>query len=165
MNQGEETTTPDMRRVHAQVEVLVPLLKRLREKLGEEEANALIYPVIRESMKDWAATLLATGSGDLLKDFASHSDALEAMYEVDVAYDTLKNDETVYEFNITGCRYAEFFRQLGEPELGTMLVCEMDDHIADLSVPAVEMTRKDTMMKGGSHCPFRYRFDTTNAGD
>ena len=34
-----------------------------------------------------------------------------------------------------------FFRQLDEPELGAILVCEADDHVAELSAPAVEMSR------------------------
>ena len=31
---------------------------------------------------------------------------------------------------MTSCRFAEFFRALGEPELGALLICEADDDIA-----------------------------------
>jgi len=71
----------------------------------------------------------------------------------------LNNDDENFDLNVTRCRYAQLFRQLGEAELGAILVCEADDHIANLSAPAVKLTRTVTMMKGGTHCPFRYKFD------
>jgi len=85
---------------------------------------------------------------------------LEETFEGDVDYDVLRSDDKKFDLNVTRCRYAQLFRELGEPELGAILVCEVDDHIANLSAPAVKLSRDDTMMEGGTHCPFRYRFDT-----
>ena len=63
-----------------------------------------------------------------------------------------------YEFNITGCRYADFFRELGEPELGALLLCDMDLHfIEQVGAPDVELTRTQTIMKGASYCDFRFK--------
>jgi hypothetical protein len=58
---------------------------------------------------------------------------------------------------ITGCRYADFFRALGEPELGAVLLCEADNHMVEVGSPEVEMTRTQTIMKGAKYCEFRYR--------
>ena len=52
-----------------------------------------------------------------------------------------KQAPDVMEFDITGCRYADFFRALGEPELGAVLLCEADDHMAAVGGPEVEFTR------------------------
>ena len=84
-----------------------------------------------------------------------------ASFKGDVDMDVLRADDQHLEVNVTGCRYADFFRQLGEPELGAILTCEMDDHIAELSAPAVKLSLTDTIMKGGTHCPFRYKFTRT----
>ena len=33
--------------------------------------------------------------------------------------------------DVTGCRYAEFYKELGEPELGFLLVCTADFAVAE----------------------------------
>ena len=152
-----DTATPYMQWVRTQTDVLVPLLRHLRSELGEEEANALVYPVLRKYMKTWVSEFASKESDSPIENFFKTSELLEETFEGDVDYDVLKNDDENFDFNVTRCRYAQHFRQLGEPELGAILVCEVDDHIANLSAPAVKMSRDDTMMKGGTHCPFRYR--------
>ena len=164
MVRDTEALTPLMQRVKSQAEVLVPLLRHLRVELGEERANELVYPAIRDAVKKWIAGISSSHSEDPIENFRKTSDILEAMYDGDVEYETLRDDDERWEMDISRCRYAEFFRQLDEPELGTMLVCEMDDHIADLAAPAVRMSRTETIMKGGTHCPFRYRFDNARGG-
>ncbi len=154
-----DTQTPYMQWVKTQTDVLVPLLRHLRAELGEEKGNALVYPVLREYMKKWVSEFASKESDNPIENFFKTSDMLEETFEGDVDYDVLKNDDENFDLNVTRCRYAQFFRQLGEPELGAILVCEVDNHIADLSAPAVKLSRTDTMMKGGTHCPFRYKFD------
>ena len=158
MNGDAENITPYMRWVKTQTDVLVPLLRHLRSKLGETEANALVYPVLREYMKNWVAEFASKESNDPIENFRSTSERLDALFEGDVDWDVLKDDDQDFDFNVTRCVYAEFFRQLNEPELGAILVCEADTHIAELSAPAVRMSRVDTIMQGGNHCPFRYQF-------
>lgn len=70
----------------------------------------------------------------------------------------LRDDAGVREFNVTRCDYAEFFKALGEPELGRFLVCDLDFDIAEVGAPQVELTRTQTIMEGASYCDFRYRF-------
>jgi hypothetical protein len=109
-------------------------------------------------MKMWIAEFASTESNDPIKNFHATSEELGTMFEGDVDYDILKNDDVNLDLNVTSCRYVDFFRQFDEPELGTILVCEAGDRIADLSAPAVKFSRTDTIMKGGTHCPFRYQF-------
>ena len=157
MGNDAGTPTPYMQRVKTQTEVLVPLLRHLRAELGEAEANALVYPVLREYMKNWIAEFASTESDNPIENFHKTDERLQSMYEGDIDYDLLKDDGERLDLDVTRCRYASFFRRLGEPELGAILVCEVDNHVADLSAPNVEMSRSDTLMNGGTHCPFRYR--------
>ena len=55
---------------------------------------------------------------------------------------------------------ADFFRQLGEPELGALLVCDTDLAVAAVGNPEVTMTRTQTIMKGAKYCDFRYQMKT-----
>ena len=153
--------TPLMQRVKLQTEVLLPLLRNLRAELGEEKANDLVYPVLRRMTKDWIAEIASSESADPIENFRKTSELHLTSFEGDVDMDVLRADDERLEVNVTGCRYADFFRQLGEPELGAILTCEMDDHITELSAPAVSLSLTDTIMKGGTHCPFRYKFSRT----
>ena len=164
MNDDADTPTLYMQRVKTQTEVLLPLLRHLRAELGEAEANALVYPVLRAYMKNWIAEFASTESDSPIENFYKTDERLQTMYEGDIDYEILNDDGQRFDLDVTRCRYADFFRRLGEPELGAILVCEADDHIADLSAPDVRMSRAGTLMKGGTHCPFRYRFRDTKSG-
>jgi hypothetical protein len=76
----------------------------------------------------------------------------------DVEFTTLRHDEEAMEFDVTRCRYAEFFRALGEPELGALLVCEPDFDVVAAGEGSVSLTRAQTIMKGAPRCTFRYKF-------
>jgi hypothetical protein len=58
--------------------------------------------------------------------------------------------------NVTGCRYARFFHEIGEPELGFLLVCSADFPMAEGFGDGVELSRTQTIMQGAGHCDFRY---------
>ena len=76
----------------------------------------------------------------------------------DADFQWIRNDAEATECNITGCRYADLFRQLGEPELGMVLCCEDDFHITEVGSPEAELTRTQTIMQDASYCDFRWRF-------
>jgi hypothetical protein len=161
----DSRTTLLMQRVKLQTEVLLPLLRHLRAELGEEKANNLVYPVLRRMTKDWIAEIALSESADPIENFRKTSELHLTFFEGDVDMDVLRADDERLDVNVTGCRYADFFRQLGEPELGSILTCEMDDHIAEISAPAVSLSLTETIMKGGTHCPFRYKFNRTQNGE
>jgi len=75
--------------------------------------------------------------------------------DIDVQF--LRQEPDAVEFNVTGCRYADFFRQLGEPELGGLLLGDGDFHLADIGSPGVQLVRTQTIMQSTSYCDFRYR--------
>ena len=81
-----------------------------------------------------------------------------AATEQDVAVKTHRHDKDALEFDITHCRFAEFFRALGEPELGALLICETDFDIAAAGGGEVSFTRDQTIMQGAPSCTFRYKF-------
>ena len=70
----------------------------------------------------------------------------------------LRHDKEALEFDITNCQFAEFFRALGEPELGALLICETDFDIAAAGSGEVTFTRDRTIMQGAPSCTFRYKF-------
>ena len=41
-------------------------------------------------------------------------------------YSVRAQSQDTYEIDVTECRYAQFYKELGEPELGFLLVCSSD---------------------------------------
>ena len=84
--------------------------------------------------------------------------ALAEVTEREVTVEMIRHDKEVLEFDVTHCRFAEFFRALGEPELGALLVCATDFDIVAAGGSDVGLTRDQTLMQGAPSCTFRYRF-------
>ena len=143
--------------VKMQAQVLVPVLKALRAELGAERANRLVTNALREWSRDVYLRIGASmPGGPREKWMALNAEAMPRIGS-DIDIQVLKQEAEAMDFNITGCRYADFFRQLGEPELGAVLLCEVDDHMAAVGGPEVEFTRSQTIMRGAAYCDFRYR--------
>ena len=74
-----------------------------------------------------------------------------------LVYEELKNTPDTYEYKVTGCRYADIYKELGEPELGFLFVCAGDLKIAEGISPKLELIRTQTIMQGADHCDFYYK--------
>ena len=62
-----------------------------------------------------------------------------------------------FDMDVSSCVYARFFQELGETDLGFMLVCSADFDMVE-EMPDLELNRTQTIMQGADHCDFRYRF-------
>jgi predicted ArsR family transcriptional regulator len=146
----------DKTRIQAQV--LVPVLRALRDELGKDKADA----IVRQALRDWSKQLFAalgdSIEGSPRRKWAAMQSALTETTEREVTFEMIRHDKEAMEFDVTQCRFAEFFRALGEPELGALLVCATDFDIVAASNGEVDLTRDQTMMQGAPSCTFRYRF-------
>ena len=147
----------DKTRIQAQV--LVPVMRAMHAEIGREKADALVRGVLREWSKQMFADIGKGIEGSPARKFAKMNTALAEVTEREVTFDMHRDDREAREFDITTCRFAEFFRALGEPELGALLVCSTDVDIADAGGSAVSFSREQTLMQGGSCCTFRYKFE------
>jgi L-2-amino-thiazoline-4-carboxylic acid hydrolase len=138
-----------------QAQVLVPLVKALQAELGAERANALVRKTLGDLYRGYGEEFwLSRGEAGLGNAMASAF----ATYARDDAldYDVIEQSQDKFEINVKACRYAEFYKALGEPELGFLLVCTADFATAAGLGPDVKLTRTQTIMQGASFCDFRY---------
>jgi hypothetical protein len=142
-----------------QAQVLVPLVKALQVELGEERANAVVRKalgdVYRRLGEQWWRSKQSKHVGEnMARAFAAFAkgDAID--------YSVRAQSPDAYDIDVTGCRYAQFYQELGEPELGFLLVCSLDFPFAEGFGAGVQLTRTQTIMQGASHCDFRYRRDS-----
>jgi predicted ArsR family transcriptional regulator len=146
----------DKTRIQAQV--LVPVLRALRAELGDDKADA----IVKQALRDWSKQLF-TAIGDGIegsprRKWATMHSALSDVSEGEVEVEMLRHDKEALEFDVTRCRFAEFFRVLDEPELGSLLICETDFDIALAGEGEVSLERAQTIMRGAPSCTFRYKF-------
>jgi predicted ArsR family transcriptional regulator len=146
----------DKTRIQAQV--LVPVLRMLRSELGKEEADAIVKRALRDWSKQLFASVGDSVDGSPRRKWAAMYTAMAEITEDDVTVEMRRHDKEALEFDITRCQFAEFFRALGEPELGALLICETDFDIAAAGGSEVGFTRDQTIMQGAPSCTFRYKF-------
>lgn len=146
-------------KVKIQAQVLVPVVRALRTEFGRDKADALV----KGALRDWSKRLFAEIGNDIegspYRKFAAMNTALADVTMREVSFDMHRRDKQALEFDITSCRFAEFFRALGEPELGALLICHVDADIADAGGSEVSFSRTQTLMQGASCCNFRYKFE------
>src|ERR1700730_774777 len=147
---------PVIERAKIQAQVLVPLIKALQAELGEERANALVRKALGDVYRRlgdqwWRAKESKHVGENMALAFASFAqgDALD--------YNVRAQSQDTYEIDVTGCRYAQFYKELGELYFVFLLFCSWDSPFAEGFGSDTKLTRTQTIMQGASHCDFRYR--------
>lgn len=154
---------PVIERVKIQAQVLIPLVKALQKELGDERANAIVRSALGDLYRSYGEQWWqAKGSSNLGDTMASALNAFAAGGALD--YEVVKQTPDAFEANVTGCRYAKFYKELGVPELGFLLTCSSDFPWVEGLGTDVQLTRTQTIMQGASHCDFRYALKKRDAG-
>jgi hypothetical protein len=141
-----------------QAQVLVPVLRALRAELGKGRADA----IVKQALRDWSRQLFAAIGdgieGSPRRKWATINSVFGEVSGKEVEVEILRHDKEALDIDVTRCRFAEFFRALGEPELGALLICEADFDIAAIGEGEVSLDRAQTLMQGAPSCTFRYKF-------
>ena len=122
--------SPALERTKIQAQVLVPVLNAFRAELGAERANRIAWKALGEWRRQ-AIREAPMPSDAPTERFRARNSAMATLIGDAVDVEMLKDEPESIEFNITGCRFAQFFRELGEPEIGFALTCSWDDTVAE----------------------------------
>lgn len=147
---------PVIEQAKIQAQVLVPLLKALQSELGEERANALVRKALGDLYRRYGEAFRQRKNETNLGDIMGSAFATYAQGEA-LDYRVIERSRDAFDVDVTRCRYADFYKELGEPELGFLLVCSADFPTAEGIGPDIELTRTQTIMQGAGHCDFRYK--------
>lgn len=135
------------------------IYEEMAASIGAEAARGIMTRAIVKLAEDTGAAM-ARGAETGVAHFASlmelwrRDDALEM--------DITRQDATHFDFDVTRCRYAETYREMGLGELGAVLSCNRDGAFCGGYDKRLTLTRTQTIMGGASHCDFRYVW---NEGD
>jgi predicted ArsR family transcriptional regulator len=147
-----------LEKTRIQAQVLVPVMRALRAELGRDKADALVKGPLRDWSRQVFAKIGDGIEGSSGRKFAKTNRSLKEVTLSEVTFEMHRRDKEALEFDVTSCRFAEFFRALGKPELGALLVCSADIDIVAAGAENVNFKREQTLMQGAESCTFRYRF-------
>ena len=140
-----------------QADILIPVLNALRKRIGADNANWIVFGALRNKLRTYYQELSIRTDGGPREKWTAMSSAMFAKIGSDIDIEWINTELESLTFNVKRCRYAELFREMGEPELGSVLMCELDNHIALAAGSEIELVRKTTLMHGDGCCEFRYR--------
>jgi hypothetical protein len=134
-----------------------PLINAFAGELGKGRTLEIVKEVIISLARESGEMLRAFVGGDSLEDFAkgmslwSRDDAVQ--------YEIIELTPEKIAMNVTQCRYAEMYRELGIEELGFTLSCTRDFALVEGFNPRIKLERSQTIMEGAEHCDFRFTLE------
>lgn len=139
-----------------EAEIIKPIYDILVRDLGKVRAQAIIGEAIEQAAVAAGAEFARNEpEGADLRSFVT----LQYLWEKDNALDVrvIDDDDEHYNYDVTRCRYAEMYHEMGLGEIGHLLSCARDEKFIVGYAPQVELTRTTTVMQGAPCCDFRYR--------
>lgn len=141
-------------RREVEARLMGPLINALGRRFGQAEVLEVLEQTIIRIGREQGEQLTDTMGGHSLECFAQSLEywTREGALEIEV----LEESETKFFFNVTRCRYAEMYHELGLRELGATLSCNRDFALITGFNPQISLTRTQTIMEGAPFCDFRY---------
>jgi len=152
---------PTLTKRRLQAQVIGPIFAEMVAQLGEEKATQILDAAIRKAAiaegKEFASK--APGGKTSMADFIK----LYELWTADGALEmkVLAANDDVFDFDITRCRYAETYKDMGLGRIGHLLSCNRDGTFCQGYDPNITLERKQTIMEGANCCTFRYRYRTS----
>ena len=149
---------PTLTKRRLQAQVIGPIYFEMVAAIGEEKASAILDAAVRKAAiaegKEFArrAPRGTTSMADFIK--------LYELWTADGALEmkVLEAGDEKFNFDITRCRYAETYKEMGLGKIGHLLSCNRDGTFCQGYDPNISLERKQTIMQGASSCTFRYRY-------
>ncbi len=153
------TDLPVLEKRRIQAEVVGPIYREMAAEIGAERAQAILGAAIRKAAVSEAAGFRAGVAAD-----ADVMESFVALYELwmrggALEVEVLAETPEQFDFDVTRCRYAEMYREMGLGDIGHLLSCARDGAFAEGFDPDLALDRAQTIMGGAPCCTFRYARD------
>jgi hypothetical protein len=146
----------ERRRIEAAI--LKHVYDSLRQSHGEQAARATLADAVRRSSVEQAAEFAAKAGGKTSMQTFIDRQALWRAGDA-LTVEVKEQTDASYVYNVTRCRYAEMYREMGLGEIGHLLSCQRDATFCEGYDKRLKLTRTQTLMQGASHCDFNYKYE------
>ncbi len=131
------------------------ILKKLKERFGEEVIE--IASSARLAVhKKWMEKLSKSKSGRPSEIFKHSAFSVTSAEENLLKYVVLEDSDEKFAVKITKCKYADFYIEKGEPEIGYAIHCALDFGEAESFSSDITLKRTKTIMQGDYYCNHCY---------
>ena len=150
---------PILTRRRIEAEFAKGVYEEMRAELGEAAARRILSAAVVKMAKAGAAAMAREAPGG--KPDLDSFRAIQPLWTAEgaLSIEVVKSTPAEFHFNVTRCRYAEMYREMGLAELGAVLSCNRDGAFCEGYDPKLKLERTQTLMGGASHCDFRYRVE------
>jgi L-2-amino-thiazoline-4-carboxylic acid hydrolase len=155
---SDQQMLPMLEKRRIEAAMLKHVYDTLKASHGVEVAKRAVADAVRRSAVEQAAQFAAAVGGKTsMQTFIDRQElwtrggALER--------EVIEASDTRYRFNVTRCRYAEMYREMGLGEIGHLLSCQRDGTFCEGYDKRLTLKRTQTIMQGATHCDFDYSYD------
>lgn len=152
------TDLPTLTKRRLQAQVIGPIFAEMVAEIGEEKAAAILDKAIRKAAiaegREFAGK--APGGVTSMADFIKLYDLWTADGALEMK--VLQANDERFDFDITRCRYAETYKEMGLGKIGHLLSCNRDGTFCEGYDPNITLERRQTIMQGAKCCTFRYTY-------
>jgi len=133
--------------------IAVPLIKGYIKELGRDKAVEVATKVIQEKSRQAGRQMAKELGSNTMSDLArvmsawTEGGALEE--------EILEQKDKTYSFNVTRCRYAEKYDEMGIKEFGYCLSCCRDKPFIEGFNSNIKFKRTQIIMEDAPYCDFR----------
>jgi hypothetical protein len=153
---------PTLTKRKLQAQVIGPIFMEMVEQIGEQRAVSILDAAIRKAAVVEGRYFAEKAGGqtsmaDFIKLYQNWTN--DGALEMKV----LQTSDTVFDFDITRCQYAETYKKMGLEKIGHLLSCNRDGTFCQGYDQKISLVRKQTIMEGAPCCTFRYRYNDSLA--
>ena len=152
------TELPTLTKRRLQAQVIGPIHAEMVAEIGQEKADKILDAAIRKAAiaegREFAkkAPGGVTSMADFIKLYENWT--ADGALEVEV----LEASAITFNFDVTRCKYAESYKEMGLGHIGHLMSCNRDGTFCEGYDPNITLDRKHTIMAGAPRCTFRYSY-------
>lgn len=141
-----------------QAQVIGPIHAEMVEAIGKEKADAILDAAVRKAAIAEGEAFAANAPDG--RTSMAHFIKLYELWTADDALEieVLEATDETFDFNVTRCRYAETYKEMGYGHIGHLMSCNRDGTFCQGYDPNIELEREQTIMAGAPCCTFRYSY-------
>ncbi|MGO4835796.1 L-2-amino-thiazoline-4-carboxylic acid hydrolase, partial [Rhizobiaceae sp. 2RAB30] len=140
------TEVPVLLKRRLQAEVIGPIHAEMVAAVGKEQADAILDAAVRKAAiaEGEAFAAKAPGGKTSMADFIKLYDLWTADGALEV--EVLEATDETFSFDVTRCRYAETYREMGLAGIGHLMSCNRDGTFCQGYDPDISLVRDHTIM-------------------
>lgn len=149
---------PTIQKRKLQAEVIGPIYAEMVAQVGEAKARDILDAAIRKAAiaEGKAFASKAPGGVTSMAEFIRLYDLWTADGALEI--EVIQAGESQFDFDVTRCKYAEMYKEMGLGNIGHLMSCNRDGVFCQGYDPEISLVRDHTIMAGSPRCTFRYSY-------